>query len=315
MWNLFIYRLYSKIEEFGLDEFAKSALSKNIKFEGKLNSRYDLNKFSDGDLLTLCHDIGLFDQNVKKNLNNLALQRNICAHVTQPKIGKLKNLAYISEVISTMEILDKVKFDVIVEPIFQKIKKMNEGELHTFIKSLDFKRLKGIYGKALEEASLISNYDEEVNNKFLYILLKDSIIDREDDSERLQLFDLLYEAFISGGFSAGFESILQGLKNHVNLVCIKKYVLEKGYLYQFINLFASSITYNLAGHYSAIILAFNNHLTEKQIELIAEVSITNDQIYDSRRARTNLSIIFGKHKEKIKPENLREINKKFNLAM
>ena len=81
----------------------------------------------------------------------------------------------------------------------------------------------------------------------------------------------------------------------------------------FIKLFGESHNYERAGYSSMVIANFSEYLTTAQIEEIVNMSLSNDQIYNSWTAQKNLTVIFSKNKEKIFKEKVDQIKKALNI--
>lgn len=110
-WELFIYFLYKKIEEYGLKR-AELYLRKDYPKmrHRKINQMYDLKKYPDKTILGACFKLGFYDEKAFKKLEDLRQTRNSSAHVSEEIIQTRRYLSYLNSIIDYIELIERKKF-------------------------------------------------------------------------------------------------------------------------------------------------------------------------------------------------------------
>jgi hypothetical protein len=305
LWNVLMYVLYKKIEEYGIENFVGLAKSKNMRFQGNINNLYDLNKLKDSDVLALCHDVGFFDQNVKNRLLIHLTTRNSFAHLTQAAINPYTVFEFVSDVYEYSKMIAGLRYKL--EPTFmERLKAMDEDGLRRELSSMSFQRLETVVSSLLDKIALITDHDEYKANKNLYYFVAMSIECRDKESERVQLFDLIFRrVVVSADVPFPYSSeLLDKIADYCRLSYIKQHIIDKSYIDSLITLFNNSWSYDSAARNSGILLGFKDHLTKEQVEIIANAAITNNQISDSWKAAANVQSILSMHREKLRKETI-----------
>ncbi|MBU2589805.1 MAG: hypothetical protein KKB39_03505 [Nanoarchaeota archaeon] len=306
-WNLFMYFLYKKIEEYGLKNFAKFTKEKKISFNGQLNNYYDLNKLKDNEVLILCRDLSFYDRNIFNRLIIYTQLRGSCAHVTQPKITEYGVFDFLDSLIKYIEIINRLSYQDVNKNYLESLKQMNEEEIHQELESMKFEELLPKIKSTLDKISFIKYSQDYEKNKNLFDFIFKSIEIREDE-EKLKLFKLIFEKYISGEMEDTFM-LMQYSSNWIKFAPIKKYIFDQGYIDFLITSFVESNTYRIATINTNIIHSFNNWLTPEQVNTIAKATLSNDQILSAYGVKSKLKMIFLKHKKEISRELIDELKK------
>ena len=313
LWNLFMYVIYNKIGSYGLSDFLSLAKQKKIKFhdDGEISNVHDLNKISDSDLLMLCHKIGLYDRNVKKDLGRLSHWRSISAHITQPVPNKYKVYDFIKTIDDYLRLIKDITPILVVD--VNNLNYMSVDEIKKYIETTEFNTLKDIFSKVLEDISYISSRSDIEDNDNLFNFLYLAIVKRSKVLEQLELFDELYKVYKST--STRFSLLGNRLYEVIRDICkgsiqIRKHIVKKNYLDDFVFEFKHSASYMDAGSNVDILLDFVNQLNEIQIKNIADATIHNDQIYKSFEARPKVTSILSRYKDKLDVDLIKKLEEK-----
>ena len=312
IWNMFIYFLYKKIEEYNLNDFAKLAISKNIKFEGKINTIWDLNKIKDNSIIELGHEIGLYDRNLKNHLLIHSQIRNSSAHVTESKINEYKVYDFISEMYQVIDSIHMKKFNSISHAELDKIRSMSLEDCKNYSNKLNLKRKKDLLKKIIEEWLLFTNYIDLRENENYFIFLE-IIIQNSKIEDKRELFKLYYTDLFLSECEIGEGYVLSLLDMFVKTSQIRTIILENDYLDEIISKFIKSSSFENAKIMSKILLHFNNNFTDEQVNVIANAAINNSQIASSFGAHNNLTTIFLKHEKIIKTSLKEDIQKNLEI--
>lgn len=291
LWSIFIFYLYGKISSYGLRNFKKFIESKNKTCEGNISQIYDLQKIKDKDILYLCRELGFYDKNIENQLNTFLITRNSCAHIAQLDITKYQLFSYIEQLCNYIDIIDKLSFESLHQPFFERLKNMNEVELIELIPSLGFDLLLSYVDKAIEEVMLISDWRERNNKKGYYTFLSTVIIYRDNDSEKIDLFEKIFGKIFTKSIPFSLD-ITENLNQILNYSAIKKLVLEKGYLDNIISIYVQSGSFANARENARSILLFKKNFSAEQLNTIANAYLSNNQITDSTGANSALKILF-----------------------
>jgi hypothetical protein len=306
-WSIFMYKLYKKINSFGLQDFLDIANSKNIKYAGKISSLNDLNKIKDGDIIQLCHEIGFYDQNVKGLLQVRANTRNSIAHISQIKLNPYTVFEFVSDICEYTKLISKLEMKP--DPtIMETIRLMDEPSLTKMIQTMAFSKLKSYTDKVFDRLVEIKVHDEFSENLNLYFFVKEGIVLRETEQERIDLFDILFRrGFLTNEISWGSWQFIEKIFDLTKFSYIRKYIIEKNYLEQLVTSLCDSRNYDLAGTSAKGIANFIDNLTESQVNRIARAWLRNSQISESFSASSPIKRIFIAHKSKIEPNILSQL--------
>lgn len=314
LWNVFMYIVYKKINDYGLHDFVKSAKSKNMKFQGGISNLHDLNKLKDSDVLSLCHDLGFYDQNVKGRLLIHLGTRHSFAHLTQVILSRYTMFEFASDVIEYSKLIISVNLtSPMREPnldttYLERLQQMDEPALLKEIRSLEYSKLKNVITSLFDRIVLITEYPEYEESKNYYEFIILSMQQREKESERIELFDRVFSKFLIAQDVPITSDFLDVLPGHLKLSYIKNHVLTHGYLDYLIRLFINSGSYDTAGRNSEILLGFVNKLNQEQVESIANAVIMNDQLHDSFRADSKIRTILKMHRDYLSKDTIRNLN-------
>lgn len=304
-WNIFMYFLYKKIEEYGLKDFAIIVKDKKISFEGRLNSFYDINQIKDSEVIRICSKIGFFDKNVKDALDILSKTRNACAHVTQPKLSMYKTLDFFDSLYHYIKLVNNLSYQKVLKSFIDEIKDMEQEEMIHELKTMEFNRLKTTIERIFDKIALISEYVEYERNKNLFDFILLSVENREKDEEITALFELILKKTLEGRITREWE-FRDKIPDYIKFSAVKVFVLEKGYLDSLVKLFSESGSFAGANKNIEVLRLFWNNLTPEHINIIARSIISNGQI----RLAYNLSTIqslLSKRKTEISPEIRKEL--------
>lgn len=107
-WELLIYFLYKKIEEYELKRF-ESHLRKNYpkRKHRKINQMYDLKHYPDKLILEACFKLGFYDEKVFAALDKLRKTRNSSAHVNEEIIQTHKYLSGLKSIVDHIELIEQ----------------------------------------------------------------------------------------------------------------------------------------------------------------------------------------------------------------
>ncbi len=131
-WQLFVFALFKRIQEFDLTKFVQLAKSKNM-IKCNITVFHDLNKFKESDLIQLSHECGFYDQNVRNDLNSYSQLRNSCSHVSFNAISRQKVESFLTDVVSyTEELLSPNRDQVGSTPDddFLRLSELESSELN-----------------------------------------------------------------------------------------------------------------------------------------------------------------------------------------
>ena len=103
-WKVLMHVLYKTVEGTGLQDFAhERALQKTDRF----SSWSSLNSIGDGEILDACFRMGLYDQNVRKSLDQGRITRNSAAHASERSISDSTRDATIGGILEAIEAVRK----------------------------------------------------------------------------------------------------------------------------------------------------------------------------------------------------------------
>lgn len=290
LWSIWVFYLYKKIREYGLNNFKKFIQSKNIKFEGRINQIYDLQKIKDTQILFLCRELGFYDKNIENQLSNLLSIRNSCAHVAQLNVTKYQLFSYIEQLCDYIKVINELNFDKIHRPFLDELKEMKESQLMEIIPDLGSDLLFSYIEQVLEEVTLISDWRERNLKRGYYTFLSCVIKYRNDDAEKIKLFEIIFGKIFSGEIEFAAE-ITSDLREILNFSAIKKLILKKGHLDNIISIFVNSFSFINARDNSRALLLFKKEFSSDQLNTIANAYLSNRQITESTGANSALKIL------------------------
>jgi len=102
-WIAVMWNLYRKIEEKGFRKF-NSIVKKKFpkKYAKNVKKIYDLEYFSDRDILLICEEMGIIDRSQRSALESCLDLRNKCSHPGKYKPGKKKIESFFEDVLNNV---------------------------------------------------------------------------------------------------------------------------------------------------------------------------------------------------------------------
>jgi len=197
------------------------------------------------------------------------------------------------------------------ESLIKQIDEMQYEEVGSFATEL----IINSKGKALEVARLIGEKLATVRVLAQYTasqnrirFLKRVVSSAGSESERGVLFEILMHVLkslqIQYAWSFGPE-----LKSLLSDPRIKKAAEEKGYIDIYVSNLADSGSFDYAGDFSEIVILFVDRLTQSQANRIALAWLSNDQVYNSFRAKPQMGRILRATKHLIDKQVWDQIEK------
>lgn len=304
-WSILMYVAYRRIEQYGLDDFVRFAVSKGLKPSGNVNSVYDLNKIKDADMIRLCHEIGLYDQSIRKRLAYLLDTRNSFAHISQATTNRYSLIGFVNEVCDYCAVIRNSAKKV--EPSFiQKIKKLKDDELRSFIKQLPFGKVEGAFLPILDRVDAITTDKENRESKSLYDFVIIALEVTEEESERIKLFDIVFGRMLRTDDVIKYDFYFgDKIAELAGFSYIREHIVKSGRLDGLIKIFGRSWSFQNAKANATAIEAFNATLSKEQVNTIAHLTAENNQIYESYGARSRLHEVFHQHKHELSQESIR----------
>ena len=111
-WKVVMHVLYKKIDRVvGVRRFSvmmDCLDSKPARLH--FSSWSDLNKVKDYQMISICHRLGFYDQNVERMLNSMLDQRNSVAHVTERESKRANVEAFISDARQSIDTVHEREF-------------------------------------------------------------------------------------------------------------------------------------------------------------------------------------------------------------
>jgi hypothetical protein len=169
--------------------------------------------------------------------------------------------------------------------------------------------------KALETAKLIGtrltrmqNIDEYNANQNRIRFLKYLISNAASLTEKRTLYEIIINILksLSGQYLWVYTNELKSLLSEPS---IHNYALEKGHIDLFVSNLTDAGSWDYAGQFSEVVLLFVTELTQDQTNKIALASLSNMQIYDSFRARPDVTQILKANKDSISSDTWNRLSK------
>jgi len=190
----------------------------------------------------------------------------------------------------------------------ESIKNLTEEKIITLIKTLTSDQLKRLIQEVFDEVSMISGWTQVKDSQNFFDFIKYAIKERQ--KERTQLFEIFFDSFFPTSIIYGRKELLSTLRELVNIVSIRRWIIKKGHTDTLVSELVRSRSFDIAGINTEIILGFLQCLTTEQLNTIIDASISNDQIHGSYRAKTNLKAILAHCRGKVKEDKLEQLRNK-----
>jgi len=220
---------------------------------------------------------------------------------------QLRDIVYLSKLTPAQYV------SVLPKDILDRIAEMTEDELSDQLTLLSEDNTLSLADRLVNNLSRISNWEIYEEKEKLFDLLNLVFEHLEEDSAKASMLNKIVEFMLSSVYANRYFE--EKLRTCISRLSNRNIIIEEKILDKIILVFAGSSSFDQAKLNSAILLDFTDNLTQKQIEVITEASLKNNQIYYSWGAQKNLRVIFSKHKTKIPVEKILEIEKKFNISL
>jgi hypothetical protein len=220
---------------------------------------------------------------------------------------QLADMVYLSKLTPVLDV------STVPKDILKRISEMSDEDLSAQLTLFGEDGALPLADRIIDSLMSISSYSEYLENQKPFQLL-DLVYERlQNESKKIELLDKIIQFVLKSYYASDFFT--SKLQNYTSSPGIQKRAVEKGWLDVFLSLFASSNSFEKAKETSAILANFSEHFTAIQVENIASVALSNDQISNSWGAQENLKKILIVNKEKISEEKREEIKKVLRITL
>lgn len=193
----------------------------------------------------------------------------------------------------------------------ESIDDLTDDQIMDLAENMNSAQLKELMKAAFDKISKIETQKDIERNRNLCYFIRCSIKERNQD--RIELFEMFFNSFFPTTTNMDFalvEELLSILAESVKIVSIRNWITEKGHIDKIISEFARSRSFDMAGINSRIIAGLLPHLTSRQLTLVIDAAVANDQIHLSYSAKRDLKPILDLCEDKVAEAKLRELRKK-----
>mgnify|MGYP001129140934 CR=1 FL=1 len=197
-WNLFMFFLYKKIEEYGLSQFESDLKREYQKIDHhKLKQLYDLNNYKDEIVLEMGNKIGLFDRNVLKELKGNKEIRNSVAHVTEAKVSPAKLIAFVDSTFGYMRLIHEKKF--VDTGFLDKLQEMSEPQITELVHRTPNQERLRIARQIMDQLSRfdVQTYSDLDMRKNHLLYLENAVRYTDDQVSKTQLCNEIISRIVS----------------------------------------------------------------------------------------------------------------------
>jgi len=309
-FQLLMYSLYRKVEEYGLSTFVRKAKDHGIEIEGKVRTIWDLNKTEDSQLIFLCHEIGLYDQNVRRQLESQLETRNGYAHVSQLKPLWNGTKAFVESAATYCDLIRQSSFKGSKLGPLDEILTASEMEVKQKASEMATQSIILILKEVMDEAELVTTNDGAARMKNAVTFIQEALSSRHNVDEAKGLFDILHRGYFSGILDTPIKRALQPiLLDAIRRTEIKKFAIDQDYVKQYVDEFCLSTTFEDAGKNAELVSEFKGRLSASDLTKICNAICKNLQISNSYRARPYLLRILKARRADIKSSLLGKIGR------
>lgn len=304
-WQVFVYGIYKRIEVYGLQEFVQKA-HKNGVLQGNIYAVHDLNKIKDSNLIELCHELGFYDSNIKKELIIYDDLRNSCSHVTGINITLEKVKVFILDIVSYLElILINIAIPLLTaEDYFQKLKFLPEKLILEKLKDMNLQEQKQLIRQCLfylANRETLSDFDNNASMKIMTLCMNNNIA-----IERAQkIKSLIKDCANSDCLPTFVKNLVKDfLKNPTFNELLGN---DEALRNDLIKLFSASYTFDIAGQRSELIRQLIDHYKTDEKTKIIDAIINNRDLYGSHSARSDIRLIVERFVNEIPAQKIEKI--------
>lgn len=306
-FQLLMYSIYVKIDEFGLSTFIRMAQKKNVVAEGKIRTLWDLNKIEDSQIIVLAHELGMYDQNIRTLLETALKTRNGCAHVSQLKPSRSATLTFVENVATYCETIRQSDVKGGTPGTIDEIKKASETRVNVLAAEMETQTIISVLEEFFQEAELFTDSSEIASLKKVFVFIKEALTSRRNIDEMKGVYAVLHKEYFSGRLHNRVRRMLQPiLASAIGKAEIKKFALESRFVEDYIEEFTQSASFDDAGMNAALVAEFKGKLTKSNLGRICDAICKNQQISSSYKARSTLLDILKSRRTDMESELLKK---------
>lgn len=195
-----------------------------------------------------------------------------------------------------------------LKELISSLKEKNQESIKETVSGMGFNDLRRMFLDVLDGVALFDLPDSsEHTNVFNFVLA--AILERNKE-EGAKLFETLLDWFF-GTVTPSCKNLMLKMFAHLTRASyLKKVVSDAKVVSSFVAEFAASTSYETAGVNCEILQNIKSSLSKSDCRRVVESALSNDQIYDSWRAKEYLRKILTSCEGKVDQEKIEELNKK-----
>lgn len=306
-WGLLMHFLYHKMDERGLDICEQVAKDKNWR-PGNLNHPYDLNKISDSNTLVLAREIGVLSKQMENQLTQQSQLRNNCAHVGEYTPSEHTVLAFFSDILQGVKIIQEREFETTKTNYTAKILNLEKEE----IKNLPREGTKAlnVVDRIADRLKYVQDQKgvKKYSNYYRYLLH----LSKSTDPQILdEITDAFFVLLANEPRHVSPRKPLNKLGGKIsNSVRFTENLKENPERVEaIIQAFSDSMSYREAESRARWILNIKGNLSDEQIRRVAKNAAQNRQIYEADKCEKILTPFLRSKKDVIPQGIWEDLNK------
>lgn len=173
------------------------------------------------------------------------------------------------------------------------------------LRIMEFAQLKKMFQDVLDGIAFFELQDVSENTPIFNFTLN-AILER-NRTEGAELFEMLLDWYFETTTPHCISTILEMLASLTKLSHLKRVISKKNRSSLLVAEFGQSSSYDVAGNNAEILQNIKSLLTETDCRNIVDFALTNDQIFDSYRAKTYLFKLLPSCQEKVDHRKIEEL--------